>query len=74
MAAAGTPVDAYRRPQRRVSLARIGLYVAVVIIVVQALAPFVWLIISSISTQAELLTVPPTGFPKRQHSSGTRVF
>lgn len=54
------------RPRaRRLPLARVGLYLAVVLIVVETLAPFLWLIISSLSTQAELLSLPPHWLPQQ---------
>jgi multiple sugar transport system permease protein len=51
------------RLPRRVRPWRIALYFGVLVILVETLAPFLWLIISSISTQAELLSSPPHWIP-----------
>ena len=45
-------------------LYRILLYFIVAIIIIWILAPFVWLIISSLSTKAELITVPLKWIPR----------
>lgn len=47
------------------ALGRTGLYLLVALIVVYVLAPYIWLIISSISTKADLLEVPPRFFPAK---------
>ena len=44
--------------------ARAGLYVAAVAIVVYALAPFIWLIVSSFQTEREIVSVPPHWIPR----------
>jgi multiple sugar transport system permease protein len=41
----------------------LGIYSLAVLVGAETLAPFVWMIISSISTQAELFSVPPHWFP-----------
>ena len=41
------------------------LYVAVVLILIWTLAPYVWLILSSVSYKIDLLTVPLHWIPKR---------
>jgi multiple sugar transport system permease protein len=56
------------RPRRRTATARstalrTGQYVAMVITLVCILAPFAWLIISSISSQADLITLPLQWLP-----------
>lgn len=53
------------RPGYRFPFRRVALYVGVVAIVIETLAPFLWLIISSISTQAELLSSPPHWIPQQ---------
>ncbi len=49
----------------RKRLFRIGLYVAVLTICVVVIAPFAWLVISSISTRAQLTAVPLKWFPAK---------
>ena len=51
------------RKQKR-SIGRIFLYMAVVLIVAGVLSPYLWLVISSISTKAELIIRPARFFPK----------
>jgi len=51
--------DRVRRPAGLVAL----LYLAMALALVLALAPFVWLIISSVSSQADLISVPLTWIP-----------
>lgn len=43
---------------------RIGLYISIIFILAAALFPYLWLIISSISTNNELLSVPPHWIPR----------
>lgn len=63
------------RGRRRVGAARRGgrgrkrarsalIYVLAVVVAVETLAPFAWMVISSISTQAELISVPPHWIPE----------
>lgn len=40
------------------------IYLLAVIVAIQTLAPFAWMVISSISTQAELISVPPHWIPE----------
>jgi len=44
---------------------RITIYVLAVFILIYVLAPYCWLVISSISTKADLLTIPMRWFPER---------
>lgn len=54
----------FPRPQsRRIRIGRVALYAGVLLIVAETLGPFLWLVISSISTQAELLSFPPHWIP-----------
>lgn len=54
-----------RRRRRRDPLAlTAGLYAAMVITLVVVLAPFAWLIISSVSSQADLITIPLRWIPE----------
>lgn len=46
-------------------LRRFGLYFAVVLIVVWTLAPYVWMVISSLSFKADLLEIPAKLIPSR---------
>lgn len=48
------------RKQGRMAL----IYVLAIIVAIQTLAPFAWMVISSISTQAELISVPPHWIPE----------
>jgi multiple sugar transport system permease protein len=50
---------------------RAGLYVAMVVTLVCILAPFLWLIISSVSSQADLITIPLQWVP--QHPTMSRL-
>ena len=50
---------------------RAGLYLAMVVTLICILAPFLWLIISSISSQADLITVPLSWIP--QHPTLSRL-
>jgi multiple sugar transport system permease protein len=52
-----------RSPTPLARLQRAGLYLAMVLTLGCVLAPFVWLVISSISSQADLITVPLQWFP-----------
>ena len=63
MVALSRPTEPYRPRRRRLRIGRVALYAGVLLIVVETLAPFVWLIISSISSQVELLSVPPHWIP-----------
>lgn len=54
-----------RRVVWRHRLGRIGLYAAVVLIMVWTLAPYAWMVISSLSFKADLLEVPPKLIPDR---------
>lgn len=49
---------------RRFSIRRLLLYVAVIAITCETMGPFLWLIVSSISTRAELLSTPPHWIPQ----------
>lgn len=49
--------------RKRWPIGRALLYAAVLAIVVETLAPFLWLVDSSISTQSELLSLPPHWIP-----------
>jgi multiple sugar transport system permease protein len=40
------------------------IYILAVVVAVETLAPFAWMVISSISTQAELISVPPHWIPE----------
>lgn len=51
-------------------LYRLLLYFLIVVIIVGVIAPFSWLIISSVSTKAELLTVPLQWIPKKINLEG----
>jgi multiple sugar transport system permease protein len=56
------------RPNRRTSTRgakaqRASLYLAMVLTLICVLAPFAWLVISSVSSQADLITVPLPWFP-----------
>lgn len=57
------PSAPYLPHRRRLRIGRVALYAGVLLIVVETLAPVVWMVISSISTQAELLSVPPHWIP-----------
>ncbi len=59
------------RPWRR-RLGRVALYVAVVAVVVWVLAPFVWLVLSSLSTRAALTTKPLQWIPDHLDFSNYR--
>ena len=48
----------------RTLLFKIGLYVAVVVLCVCIVAPFAWLVISSVSTRAQLTQVPLKWLPE----------
>ena len=48
---------------RRKILQRVGLYVLVLLILVWTLGPFIWLFLTSISTQAKLNTIPIQWLP-----------
>jgi multiple sugar transport system permease protein len=63
-----TTIAVRPRPNRRKStrgakLLQAGLYVAMVVTLICVLAPFAWLVISSVSSQADLITVPLQWFP-----------
>jgi multiple sugar transport system permease protein len=63
-----TAVATSSRPRRRkwsfrAGALRIGLYVAMVVTLICILAPFLWLVISSISSQADLITIPLSWIP-----------
>ena len=51
-----------RKMKKRIG--RIFLYLAVLVIVVVVVAPFAWMVISSISTKADLLQRPMRWFPE----------
>jgi multiple sugar transport system permease protein len=64
------------RPHRRkwsfrAAALRAGLYVAMVVTLICILAPFLWLVISSISSQADLITIPLQWIPP--HPSLSRL-
>ncbi len=46
-------------------LKRVVLYILVILIVVVVVAPFLWMVISSISTKADLLYKPMRWFPEK---------
>ncbi len=50
-------------PEKKTSLAQIGRYVAVVLVVFIALAPLYWTIVTSVKSGIELNASPPTLFP-----------
>jgi multiple sugar transport system permease protein len=52
------------RPGARHRLGRSGLYVALVVLGIVAALPFVWMILASFKTGAELREIPPTFWPK----------
>lgn len=54
-----------RRIAWRQRLGRIGLYTAVVLILVWTLAPYAWMVISSLSFKADLLEIPTKLIPDR---------
>lgn len=47
------------------TLLRAGLYILALLILIFVLAPYAWLVISSVSTKADLLTIPMRWFPKQ---------
>lgn len=52
------------RPRRSL-LANVALYGAVILVCVWVLAPFAWLVISSVSTRAQLTSIPLQWIPER---------
>jgi len=60
---AADPRPRHRRWSFRAVAVRTGLYVAMIATLVCILAPFVWLAISSISSQADLITIPLQWIP-----------
>lgn len=58
-------------PRRQISWGRIGLYVALVVVLFIALAPFYWTVITSIKVDSEINTSPPTLIP---HSFTTQNY
>lgn len=53
------------RRQARSRLANVALYAAVLLVCAWVIAPFAWLVISSVSTRAQLTTVPLQWIPDR---------
>lgn len=53
------------RHQTRSPLANVALYAAVLLVCAWVIAPFAWLVISSVSTRAQLTTVPLQWIPER---------
>lgn len=49
---------------------RVFLYIVVLIIIFGVVAPYIWLVISSVSTEAELLRVPLKWFPETPNFRG----
>ena len=49
---------------------RVFLYIVVLVIIFGVVAPYIWLVISSVSTEAELLRVPLKWFPKTPNFEG----
>jgi len=49
---------------------RVFLYIVVLVIIFGVVAPYIWLVISSVSTEAELLRVPLKWFPKTPNFKG----
>ncbi len=53
-----------RRSRREPLPLTVGLYVAMVVTLLGVLAPFAWLVISSVSSQADLITIPLQWIPE----------
>lgn len=49
---------------------RVFLYIVVLVIIFGVVGPYIWLVISSVSTEAELLRVPLKWFPKTPNFEG----
>ncbi len=54
-----------KAPRRRDRLRTFGLYLAVVLIILWTLAPYAWMVISSLSFKADLLEIPTKLIPSR---------
>ncbi len=55
---------AHDRSERRLSLGRIAVYTILIISSIIAIIPFVWMILASFKTGAEVRQVPPTFWPQ----------
>lgn len=53
------------RRQTRSPLANVALYAAVILVCAWVIAPFAWLVISSVSTRAQLTSIPLQWIPER---------
>src|SRR5712692_5447324 len=51
-------------PKRRLNWGVIGRYIAVIVVLFIALAPFYWTAITSVKIDSEINTSPPTLFPQ----------
>ena len=52
------------RPSARYRLGRSGLHLALIVLGIVAAIPFVWMILASFKSGAEIRAVPPTFFPQ----------
>lgn len=57
-------IDQRRGGAGRKRIRAVLIYILAVVVAVETLAPFAWMVISSISTQAELISVPPHWIPE----------
>ncbi len=64
MAEGGFGAMSARRATTRERLRTAAIYVLAALVLIETLAPFTWMVISSLSTQAELLSVPPHWIPQ----------
>jgi len=55
---------AHDRSERRLTLGRLGVYTILIISSIIAIIPFVWMILASFKTGAEVRQVPPTFWPQ----------
>lgn len=61
---AHSAAPAKRRASPRKLLRSACIYLLALLVAIETLAPFAWMVISSISTQAELLSIPPHWIPR----------
>lgn len=59
-----TATTQQRSPGRRINFGRIGVYIILILGSIVALAPFIWMILASFKTGAEVRQLPPTFWPE----------
>ncbi len=59
-----TMSEQHHRPGRRINFGRIGVYVVLILGSIVAVTPFIWMILASFKTGAEVRQIPPTFWPE----------